>query len=620
MSDFKKKLSALPMCPGVYIMKNSDGKVIYVGKSKVLKNRVSQYFQNSQNHTLKTRLMVQNVADFEYIITDTEPEALALECNLIKKYRPKYNILLKDDKQYPYIKITANEEYPRILLTRQIKKDGSIYFGPYMNTMHVREALEEIRRIFKIRSCKKKLTAGRKEGRPCLYYQMGQCSAPCSGNISVDEYGEAISGISDVLNGNYKEIVTGLTEKMLQASENLEFEKAAQYRDRISGIKTLGEKQKISSTKNDNMDVIGIYKEEDDYCIQIFYYRDGKAVGSEYFTLEKEESGFEEVLENYVKQFYFTSSIIPREILIPFEFEGISGIEEWLTQLSGHKVSFTVPKRGKKLAIINMVSRNAKESLHKHNFIKNKKESYQNSMLSQLMNLLGLKTAPFRIESYDISNISGTSSVGVQVVYINAAPKNGLYRKYNIKSVKGADDYESMREVIYRRISEAYKEEDAIKAGTLEAEKAKFLPLPDLILLDGGKGHVAAIKELFDTLGEEIPVFGLVKDDFHKTRGITDENNEFDIDKKSDLFKFLTNMQEEVHRYAISAHRKKREKAAIKSVLENITGVGEQSSKKLLEHFCGIERVKTASVDELREVVNLHVAENIYKYFHNGEK
>lgn len=615
MSDIKEKISKLPMCPGVYIMKNSDGEIIYVGKSKLLKNRVGQYFQNSQNHTLKTRLMVENVADFEYIITDTEPEALALECNLIKKHKPKYNILLKDDKQYPYIKLTANEEYPRIMLTRQLKKDGGIYFGPYMNTLHVREALEEIRKIFKIRSCKKHLLFGKKEGRPCLYYQIGQCSAPCKGNVSKEEYNEALSNISDVLNGNHKKIVDELTEKMMLASENMEYEKAAQYRDKISGIKILGERQKITSTKGDNMDVIGLYEKNNKYCIQVFYYRDGKVVKSEYFTLENEIAPQNEVLENFVKQFYFTLNKIPKEILIPEVFDDISSIEEWLSQIAGHKVHFTVPKRGKKLEIIKMVTKNAKESFYKDNLIKNKSESYKNNILSQLIKLLNLKDTPFRIESYDISNTSGMDSVGVQIVYVNAAPKNSLYRKYNIKSVNGIDDYESMREIIFRRFSEAYKEEDAIKNGTLEAEKAKFLPLPDLILLDGGRGHVSAIKELFDTLGETTPVFGLVKDDFHKTRGITDEKQEYPIDKKTDLFNFLANMQDEVHRYAITAHRKRREKTAVKSVLEDIDGVGNTTAKKLLKHFGGLNKIKTASIDELKEIVSQRTAENIYNFF-----
>lgn len=615
MSVIKEKISKLPMCPGVYIMKNSEGEIIYVGKSKALKNRVSQYFQNSQSHTLKTKLMVENIADFEYIITDTEPEALALECNLIKKHKPKYNILLKDDKQYPYIKITANEEFPRIMLTRQLKKDGGIYFGPYMNTLHVREALEEIRKTFKIRSCKKQLSKDSNGGRPCLYYQIGQCSAPCAGRITPEEYNETLSEISNVLNGNYKELVADLNQKMLNASDNLEFEKAAQYRDKISGIKTLGEKQKITSTKGDNMDVIGVFEDEGEYCIQVFYYRDGKAVGSEYFTLESENTLQDEMVENFVKQFYFTSNKIPREILVPCTFDDISGIEEWLSLTAGHKVSFSVPQRGKKRAIMDMVLRNAEESLRKDRFIKNKSESYKNSILSQLMELLELDVTPHRIESYDISNISGTSSVGVQIVYDNASPKNGLYRKYNIKNVEGADDYESMREIIFRRITEAYKEEDAIKSGDLEPEKAKFLPLPDLILLDGGKGHVSAIKTLFETLGEDIPVFGLVKDNSHRTRGVTDENREYYIDKHSELFRFLANMQEEVHRYAINAHRKRHEKTAVKSVLENIDGVGSKTAKKLLEHFGGINKIKTAGVDELRKVAGSRAAENIYNFF-----
>lgn len=616
MSAIKEKLSSLPLCPGVYIMKNADGKVIYVGKSKVLKNRVSQYFQNSKNHSPKTRAMVSNVADFEYILTDTEAEALALECNLIKKYRPKYNILLKDDKQYPYIKITTGESFPRIMMTRQYKKDGSLYFGPYMNVLNVKEALEEIRKIFKIRSCSKKMPREIGKGRPCLYYHIGQCSAPCSGKISEEEYNESISQVADVLGGNHKKVIEILTKKMLDASEELQFEKAAQYRDKISGVKVIGEKQKITSTAGENRDVIGIYREDNDYCIQIFYYRDGRTVGSEYFTLENEDETPEETLESFVKQFYFTANIIPGEILIPLEIEDLESISSWLSQKAGHKILIINPKRGKKCELIKMVNKNARESLHKHNFIKNKKEAYQNRILVELTKLLGLKSTPFRIESYDISNISGAASVGVQIVFVNAMPKKNMYRKYNIKSIEGANDYESMREVLYRRISEAYKEEDLIKSGELTEDKAKFLPLPDLILLDGGKGHVNAIKMLFDTLGEEIPVFGLVKDDFHRTRGITDTDSEFPIDKKSELFNFLACMQDEVHRYAITTHRKKRDKEAVRSVLEDIDGVGKVTRQKLLKHFSGIDGIKKADIDELKAVTNENTAKKIYEFFH----
>ena len=620
MPEFKDKLSSLPMSPGVYIMKDVNGNVIYVGKSKVLKNRVSQYFQNSKAHTPKTRSMVSRVADFEYILTDTESEALALECNLIKKYRPKYNILLKDDKQYPYIKITANEDFPRIFVTRQLRKDGGVYFGPYMSAVDIRETVEIIRRIFKIRSCNKKITAESRESRPCLYYHIGQCSAPCCGKISREEYAETIENVYDVLNGKYKNVTEQLAEKMIEASENLKFERAAILRDRIENIKALADKQKITSTVGENRDVIGIFANDRDFCIQIFYYRGGKAVGSEYFTFENEQESADVILESFVKQFYFTANKFPSEILISEEIEEMGEISDWLTDKAGHKVEILHPKRGAKLSLVNMVVKNAQESLHKYNFIKNKKETYQNDMLSSLSKLLGLKNTPFRIESYDISNISGAASVGVQVVYVNAVPQKNLYRKYNIKTVVGANDYESMREVLYRRISEAYREEDAISEGKLAKENAKFLPLPDLILLDGGKGHVSAIKQLFDTLGEEIPVFGLVKDDFHRTRGITDEVSEYPIDEKSELFKFLTCMQDEVHRYAITTHRSKRERESLKSVLDNINGVGEVTRRRLLTHFAGIERIKKAEISELCEVTNERTARNIYNFFHSEGK
>ncbi len=615
MENLKNKLSNLPMCPGVYIMKNADNKVIYVGKSKVLKNRVNQYFQNSANHTAKTRAMVKNIADFEYILTDTEAEALALECNLIKKYRPKYNILLKDDKQYPYIKITLNETFPRIFVTRNLKKDGAVYFGPYMNAVSVREALEEIRKVFKIRSCNKKITLEGVKTKPCLYYHIGQCSAPCSKMIEKEEYDDAIKQITDVLNGNIKSHIKDLTQKMLDASENMEYEKAASYRDRINGINTLGEKQRISSAKDDNRDVIGVYKEEDIYCIQIFYYRNGKTVGSEYFTVEEGESSTGEVLENFVKQFYFTNSKLPQEILISEKINDADIISEWLTSKAGHKVSVHVPLKGDKLKIVNMVVKNAEESLYKYNLSRNRNEKRQNEILKALTKLLNLPKIPYRIECYDISNISGASSIGAEVVYINAAPKKNLYRKYNIKSVIGANDYESMREVIFRRFSEAYKEEDAIANGSLDKEKAKFLPLPDLILLDGGRGHVSSVKELFDTLGEEIPVFGLVKDNLHRTRGVTDTDKEFSLNSKDDLFKFLTCMQDEVHRFAITAHRKKRDNSLTRSSLENINGVGPAMRKKLLSHFSSISKIKKATIEELEKVTNKKVAQNIYDFY-----
>ncbi len=611
----RKKLTTLPLCPGVYLMKDINNNIIYIGKSKLLKNRVSQYFQNSAAHSPKTQAMVSQIADFEYILTDTEAESLALECNLIKKHRPKYNILLKDDKQYPYIKITTNERFPQIFMTRRLKRDGNTYFGPYMTALNVKESIEEIRKLFKIRSCKKNIAESNNNLRPCLYHQIGQCSAPCCGKITKEDYNLLLKEAISVLNGNDKNIIEKLKTEMINASSNLEFEKAAIIRDKITKIKSLSEKQNISSTSDGNSDFIGIYQENNNHCVQIFNFRNGNIVKSEYFTFENEDAPKNLVLESFVKQYYFTAQDVPKEIYISDDIDEKQDIEEWLTQIKGHKISFIIPQRGKKFDIMKMVLKNAQESLYKDQMYKNRNESYQNRMLAQLKELLSLNKIPFRIEAYDISNFSGTASTGVMIVYKNAAPTKHLYRKYNIKTVEGSNDYESTREVIFRRINEAYKEEDLIKDGKLTPDKAKFLPLPDLILLDGGKGHVNAVQMVLDTLGEDIPLFGLVKDSKHKTKGIVNENNEFTLDKKSDLFKFLACMQDEVHRFAINATRKKHQKSGINSQLENIPGVGPKTRKILLAHFKSINKIKSASIDELSLVLNKNIAKNVYEYF-----
>lgn len=618
MRDFKEKLKNLPLCPGVYLMKDEEDKIIYVGKSKALKNRVSQYFQASKNHSPKTLAMVSNVCDFEYIITDTESEALALECNLIKKHRPKYNILLKDDKQYPYIKIT-NEDFPRIFITRRITKDGGRYFGPYMSSFSIKNALETIKKIFKVRSCSLNLPRDFEKKRPCLYYHIGQCCAPCTGKISKEDYNEIFDKISEVLKGNYKTVEKELSAKMLEASENLDFEKAAIYRDKINAVKTLSGEQKITSATGGNRDVIGIYTDLLESCIQVFYFRGGKGVGSEHFTLKNDLNTPNQLIEEFVKQFYFTASAIPPEIILPFEIEDNDGIENWLSEKAGHKVKFTVPQRGDKLNVLKMVNKNAEESLKLEFFAKDRDISHRNIVLSKLSKLLSLDKIPHKTEIYDISNISGAHSVGAQIVYIDAFPKKNLYRVYNIKDLSEPNDYESMKQTIFRRITEAYKEEDLIKEGRLEKEKAKFYPLPDLILLDGGAGHVSVVKEMLDGLGEEIPVFGLVKDDRHKTRGIIDEQTEYPVKSNSELFKFLSGMQEEVHRFAISRFRNKHEKASLSSELEKIKGVGPEKRKKLLNMFGDIKRIKKAEIFELSRAVDKKTAENIYNYFHKGE-
>lgn len=615
MPDFKEKLKKLPLCPGVYIMKDNNGEIIYVGKSKALKNRVSQYFQNSSNHSEKTKSMVKQISDFEYIITDNESEALALECNLIKKYRPKYNILLKDDKQYPYIKITMHEDFPRIFITRKVVKDGSLYYGPYMSSFSIKNALETIKKVFMVRSCNLKLPQEIGKSRPCLYYHIKQCCAPCTGNISKDEYRDIFSKISSVLKGDYKEINKELTAKMNFASENMEYEKAAIIRDKISAIKELSDEQKMTSVNNGNRDVIGIYSDLIDSCIQIFYIRAGKVVGSEYFTLKNNLDDQKTLIQEFVKQFYFTSINMPSEIIVPYQLDDCDDIQSWLSEKSGHKVRFSVPLRGEKLNLLKMVTKNAEESLKLEHYVRNRDLSHQNKILKELAELLKLENIPHRIECYDISNISGTGNIGAEVVYNNAIPQKKLYRLYNIKNIDTANDYECMKQTIFRRISEFYKEEDALKAGKITKEKLKFSPLPDLILLDGGVGHVSVIKELLAGLGEEIPVYGLIKDSRHKTRCITDGCKEIVIDTKSELFLFLVSIQEEVHRFAIGHFRKKHQAATVKSELDNISGVGPKKKSLLLKHFKSISKIKSATIEDLCKLIDKKTAENIYNYY-----
>lgn len=615
LATIKQKLKTLPLCPGVYLMKDKTGTIIYVGKSKLLKNRVSQYFLQSKNHTPKTLAMVSKIADFDYIITDTEVEALVLECNLIKKYHPKYNILLKDDKQYPYIKLTIQEDFPRITMTRKVTKDGASYFGPYMSAFMVKETIETLRQIFRTRSCTKKLSEEYQKGRPCLYYHINQCSAPCCGFVSKQEYREIFDQISSVLEGKATEIIKDLTDKMYAASEQLEFELAKRLRDRISSLKILSEKQKIVSTSDNNRDILGIYQDETESCIQIFYMRDGKISGSEYYVFENDFSTKQELLSGFIKQYYDNVTMIPKEILVAEELEEVEDVKAWLSHKSGYKITVHCPKKGEKAKLIQMVNNNAEESLAKHRFKRQRESLKQNEILSQLQQLLNLSSPPFRIECYDISNISGVQSVGACVVYQNAKECKSAYRRFRIKTVDGANDYESMREVIFRRFERAYQEEEEVKQGIRTLDDTKFLPLPDLVLLDGGKGHVSAVKLLMETLGETVPVFGLVKDDKHKTRGITDELRELPLNKEDMLFQFLTAMQEEVHRYAIGGFRKKHENESLHSELEEIPGVGPAKRKALLQKFVSVEQIRSAPYEELCLVVDGKTAQNIIQYF-----
>ncbi|MCK9478009.1 MAG: excinuclease ABC subunit UvrC [Firmicutes bacterium] len=604
---FKQKLKALPNEPGVYIMYNKEGNVIYVGKAKNLKNRVSQYFQSSKSHPPKVAAMIENIDRFEYIITDTEFEALVLECNLIKKYTPKYNILLKDDKNFPYIKLTVNEEYPRILLARKIENDGALYFGPYLNSEIIKETIDISKKIFKIRTCKKVLPRDIGKTRPCLNYHINQCSAPCIGKISKEEYQSNFQEVISLLEGKHREITKALTTQMQQASQKLEFERAAKIRDKIIAIDKISEKQKIVSTNPGNQDIIAVAKEKKDFCIQIFFIRQGKMLGREkYFFKEDGEKG--EILTDFIKQYYGTSTYIPKTIILQEKIEDIELIRRWLSEKCGASIKIVVPQRGEKLAMVKMAKNNAVEDLHNHLDKFDRAQRKINNLLLELKETLGLNEIPKRIESYDISNISGTNSVGVCVVFENGVAKKSDYKKFNIRSVEGANDYESMKEVLYRRLSNG-----------VEGEKG-FTPLPGLILIDGGKGHVNAVAPILDFFKLKIPLFGMVKDDRHRTKALTTADNLIDINRQSSLFLFLTSVQDEVHRFALASHKKRRKKSAIASQLDEITGVGPARKKALLKHFKTINSIKTASVQQLSSVqgIDKKTAQNIFQFFNDN--
>lgn len=606
---FYDKVRALPNCPGVYIMRDQNGEIIYVGKAKNLKNRVSQYFQSGKSHTPKVAAMVSNVADFEYIMTETEFEALVLECNLIKSHRPKYNILLKDDKGYPYIKVTVNEPYPRILLARRVDNDGGRYFGPYLNTSIFNEIIDIAKKVFAIRSCKKVLPRDIGKGRPCLNYFINQCSAPCDNRISQQEYKSAFDDIIALLEGKHDETVSRLTEQMKEASARLEFERAAKIRDKISAIVKMSEKQRVVSTSLGNQDVIAFAQEGKTVCIQIFFMRSGKIVGRENYIVKNEQDSVKSrIMTDFVKQYYGMSSYIPKSIILQTKIEDRVLIEKWLSEKCGASIKIITPQKGEKLSIVNMVERNALEALKLYMMNKDKGKRKINDLLFELKETLGLKAAPMRIEAYDISNISGRDSVGVCVVFENGLSKKSDYRKFNIRTVEGSNDYESIKEVLYRRISNGIEGEEG------------FTPLPDLILLDGGKGHVNSAAEIMGFFRLDIPFFGLVKDDRHRTRGLTTGTEELAIKRQSASFAFLTRIQDEVHRFAVESHRKKHTKSLIASELESIQGVGEKRRALLLKHFKTVKALKEATKEEIISVkgIDKKTAEKIYDFF-NGD-
>ncbi len=620
MFDFKNQLKILPDKPGVYIMKNSLGEVIYVGKAKILKNRVRQYFQSSKNHSTKVKAMVKNISEFEYIVTDSEMEALLLEGNLIKKYNPKYNIALKDDKFYPFIKITTNDDFPRVYVTRNFVKDGNKYFGPYTSSSSVYEVMELIKKNFPLRTCKRVIKEGGETTRPCLNYHLNLCKAPCSAYITKNDYKKIIDDIIDILNGKDLSLLNSLRKNMNKAAENLNFEEAAKLRDRILAIESIVSKQKIFILNYGEEDFIDLYSDGKDSCIQIFFVREGKVTGREHFMLEDTgDSLVQEILSEFITRFYGGTAKIPREIYVP-KVSDLELLEEYLTNKKGKKVSIKIPQKGVKKDMLNMVQENAKITLtqFKGKMIKDKEENKE--ALETLARELELDAVPERIEAYDISNIQGVDSVGSMVVFENGKAKNSDYRRFKIRTIDGPNDYGSMEEILHRRFSHGLEEIEMIQKRKLGYSKGKFSVFPDLIMMDGGKGQINIALEILEKFNIEIPVCGLVKDDKHNTRGIIYNNKEIIINKNSSLMRLITRIQDEVHRFAITYHRTLRDNKSLYSLLDNIPKIGEKRRKNLLIKFGNIENIKKASMEELLETpsVDRGAAQSIIEYFSNS--
>jgi excinuclease ABC subunit C len=604
--NLQTKLENLPTNPGVYLMKNDQGEIIYVGKAVNLRNRVRSYFRELKPDQAKTKALVKHIADLEYIIADNELEALVLECNLIKKYRPKYNINLKDDKTYPFLKIT-NEDYPQVLVTRKVLKDGARYFGPYPSVNELRNSLEMIRKIFPFRSCKQKVFTN---DRPCLNAHIQMCYAPCVGRISKEEYNEMIEEIALFFEGKQDGLVKRLRKEMEEAAENLDFEQAARLRDQLQGVEQIMTQQKAVLGGEDDQDVIAMARGINQCCVQIFFVRGGKIVGREnYFLRGTDDSSRGEVIASFMKQFYLTSQFVPRHILLETELEEQSILEQWLTEKRESRVYLKVPKRGQAKELVDLVGRNASEALARQEQEETYQEQRTAGVLEQLQNMLGLEDVPHRMECYDISNTQGTESVASMVVFVDGKPKKDQYRRFKIKTVDGANDYASLKEVLTRRLKHGLAEQT-------EGGNGKFSAFPDVIMMDGGRGQVNIALEVLKELELSIPVCGMVKDSHHRTRGLYYNNIEIPMDSHSELFLLITRMQDEAHRFAITYHRSLRGKRNLASVLDDIPGVGEKRKKNLLKHFGSFTKIKEASIEELLEVegINHAVAEEIYSY------
>lgn len=619
--NLEEELKKLPAKPGVYLMHDAKDEIIYVGKAVSLKNRVRQYFQSSRNKTAKIMQMVSRIARFEYIITDSELEALVLECNLIKEYRPRYNTMLKDDKSYPYIKATVNEDFPRLLFARVLKKDKAKYFGPYTSSAAVNDTLDLMRKLYQIRTCSRVLPRDIGKERACLNAHLKQCSAPCQGLISKEDYGKNFCRALDFLNGNYQDVLNELEEKMLNASERMDFEKAIEYRELLNSVKKIAQKQKITSSGMEDRDILAMAKENQDAVVQIFFVREGRLIGRDHFHLHIEvEESSSQILTSFVKQFYSGTPFIPRELLVQAPLEEEDVLIQWLSARRGQKVKIAAPQKGEKEKLVELAQKNAKLVLDQDKEKIKREELKTIGAVKQIEAWLDL-TNIRRIEAFDISNISGFSSVGSMVVYEDGRPKRSDYRKFQIQTVQGANDYASMEEVLTRRFLHGLEEEKRFKDKGMDSVFQNFSRFPDLIMMDGGKGQVNIALDVLKKLALSIPVCGMVKDDNHRTRGLYYQNREVAVDKHSEGFQLITRIQDEAHRFAVEYHRSLRGKTQVKSVLDDIPGIGPARRKALMKTFKSLEAIRDASVQEMETApqMNQSAAKAVYQFFH-GKK
>ena len=618
MFDIEEELKKLPAKPGVYLMHDEKDAIIYVGKAVSLKNRVRQYFQSSRNKGVKIEQMVTHIARFEYIITDSELEALVLECNLIKEHRPKYNTMLMDDKTYPYIKVTVNEEYPRVMLSRQLKKDKGKYYGPYTSAGAVKDTIDLIHKLYQIRTCSRSLPKDLGKDRPCLNYHIKQCAAPCQGYISREEYGKNVGKALDFLNGNYGPLLKELEEKMKAASDSMEFEKAIEYRELLNSVRQIAQKQKITHSDMEDKDIIALASEGEDAVVQVFFIRDGRLIGRDHFYLRISEGEQEkEILSSFLKQFYAGTPYIPRELMIQEAVEDKEVIEQWLTARKGHRVYLRVPKIGTKEKLVELAKKNAALVLSQDREKIKREEGRTIGAMKEIAGLPGLAGVN-RVEAFDISNTNGFESVGSMVVYEKGKPKRSDYRKFRIRSVKGPDDYASMYEVLTRRFLHGLEEGRELREKQISGELGSFTKFPDLLMMDGGRGQVNIALRVLQELDLSIPVCGMVKDDNHRTRGLYFNNEEIPIDRNSEGFRLITRIQDEAHRFAIEYHRSLRSKEQVHSVLDDIAGIGPSRRKALMKRFQSLDAIREADVETLASVpsMNRGAAEKVYAFFH----